>query len=159
MLLAIRNRKPNSGLRNTFSHQTSLVGCCHHLVLVWQLNSDVKDRSFFSLSALPSLLNVLAFCPHASCFVSSRSMMWSPLAAREAGEGIIQLFQPLQQRWVRGLRKGWWVIQLPVGHRSVVGEKINHKYISTCHHKTSDGPGSFLCMVCEWNPRQEGTLA
>lgn len=50
----------NDGLSNTFSHKArSLDGNSGHLVLIWPFGSDIEDRSFFSLSALSSLISWL----------------------------------------------------------------------------------------------------
>lgn len=79
----------NSALGRTSSHRTRVwvEAAVVPLVAVWQLSGDTKGGSFSSSCC--AVLNVLAFCLCPSCLVSSRSVTCSPLAAREAGEGII----------------------------------------------------------------------
>lgn len=88
----------NRGLSNTSSHKTRSwgehSGC---LVLIWQFHNDVKDRSVFSFSALPSLvfwllvlsvLGVRCGCPKAAREAVKGLVSFSSLGSRGGQEGL-----------------------------------------------------------------------
>ena len=94
------------------------------------------------------------FLSCSSFLISSVSMTWSPLAAREAGEGLFSFSSLLVGGGQEGLGMAGGLSSQLVGIDQLWKISKN-KCVLNHHHRKPDAPGSSLCVGCEWSSKWE----